>query len=54
VNIGYLLTLLAFAGLLISTISYLLAARGNRRFESLGLTGYKYFTSFVVLASTIF
>ncbi len=52
-NIGYLLTLLAFAGLLISTISYFLAARGNRRFESLGLAGYKYFTSFVVLASAL-
>ena len=45
--------MLAFAGLLISTVSYFLAARGNHRFASLGLTGYKYFTVFVILASIL-
>jgi cytochrome c-type biogenesis protein CcmF len=53
VNIGNLLILLAFAGLLASTISFFLAARGKKRFFSLGRTAYKYFTVFVLLASAL-
>jgi len=53
VNIGNLLILLAFSGLLISTVSYYLSARGNTRFQSLGYAAYRYFVAFTALASAL-
>jgi len=50
-NIGYLLTLLASVGILISTIGFFLAARGNRRYLNLAITSYHYFFGFVVVSS---
>jgi cytochrome c-type biogenesis protein CcmF len=50
-NIGYLFTLLASVGILVSTIGFFLAARGNRRFLNLAVTSYHYFFGFVVVAS---
>ncbi len=52
-NIGILLILLAFAGLLISTLSFFLAARGKARFINLGYASYKYFVMFIGLASAL-
>jgi len=53
VNLGYLLTLLASAGILVSTVSFYLAARGKQRFLSLGITSYGYFVIFVILSSAV-
>ncbi len=52
-NIGYLLTLLAAVGILVSTIAFYLAARGNRRYLNLAVTSYHYFFGFVVVASVV-
>jgi len=52
-NIGYLFTLLASVGILISTIAFFLAARGNRRFMNLAITSYHYFFGFVIVSSVL-
>jgi len=53
VNIGFLLTLLAFAATLIYTFSFLLGARGQTRFLSLGRIAYRYFVYAVSVASLL-
>lgn len=52
-NIGSLLMLLAFAAMLVSTIAFFLAARGNARFFSLARVSYGYFIGLVALAGAL-